>query len=390
MSYKYFGQTINGSASVLYGTHHFAFGVDIPDPVIQKPYFIFEFSVSNFVPSSSLLNKGYIYDYKGTWTQISSSHNRWKLEMNNYSLGETVATQYGFGFLFSDKLVPDNLGGGTCKLIGSGNFDFIDEYGHTCDSFDRMFTGCTGLTYIEPIHWNGVLNVGGMFNDCINVEGGTLDQYNWFATYAVNIMNHSGTFTNCGSNTQTGVADLAQIPVGWGGTLVPASTLMNSKKVGNFAWAITGTAPSWPRVSEGMYLFTEASISKYAGVNMRKSNITKIHNGLSTSTNTYYYPAFVQYQNNSTANMNLEWITTTDNYNGTLNASTTAGDMPGTLDYSTYGPFTREYGNYEPSGTVCFTFLVTNIPISAWQTTDGYGVLLNTNFSADAKLRYFF
>jgi hypothetical protein len=355
-----------------------------------KPYFVFEFSVADFVPTSSLLNKGYIYSYTGTWKQISSSPNRWKLEMNNYSLGETVATQYGFSFLFSDKLVPDNLGDGTCKLIDSGNFDFIDEYGNTCDSFDRMFAGCTGLTYIEPIHWNGVLNIGGMFNDCINVEGGALDQYNWFATYAVNITNHSGTFTNCGSDTQTGVADLAQIPVGWGGTLVPASTLMGSKKVGNFAWAITGTAPAWPTVPYGMYLFTEASISKYAGVNMRKSNITKIHNGLSTSTNTYYYPAFVQYQNNSTANMNLEWITTTDNYNGTLNAYTTAGDMPGTLDYSTYGPFTREYGHYEPTGTVCFTFLVTNVPISAWQTTEGYGVLSNTNFSADAKLRYFF
>jgi hypothetical protein len=36
MSYKFFGQTINGSASVLYGTHHFAFGVEIPDPVIQN------------------------------------------------------------------------------------------------------------------------------------------------------------------------------------------------------------------------------------------------------------------------------------------------------------------------------------------------------------------
>lgn len=32
MSYKYFGQTINGSASVLYGTHNFVFGYDDPTP----------------------------------------------------------------------------------------------------------------------------------------------------------------------------------------------------------------------------------------------------------------------------------------------------------------------------------------------------------------------
>ena len=359
----------------------------------SKPYFVFEFSVDDFVPTTKyLLNGGWAYGYTGTWTQISSSPNRWKLEMNNYDKGETAATQLGFGFLFSKKLVSNNLGGGTCKLIGSGNFDFIDENGHTCDSFDRMFEDCTGLTYIEPIHWNGVLNIGVMFAGCTNVEGGTLDQYNWFNTYGVNITNHSGAFTNCGSNTQTGVADLAQIPVGWGGTLVPASTLMGSNKVGSFAWEITGTAPVWPKVPDGMFLFTEASVSKYAGVNMRKTNITKIHNGLSTSTNTYYYPAFVQSQNNSTADMNLEWIATTDNYNGTLNASTTAGDMPGTLDYSTYGPFTREYGNYETSGKVYFTFFVTNIPISAWdlEYNDAYGVLSNNYFSSDAGLRYFF
>lgn len=32
MSYKYFGQTINGSASVLYGTPNFVFGYDDPTP----------------------------------------------------------------------------------------------------------------------------------------------------------------------------------------------------------------------------------------------------------------------------------------------------------------------------------------------------------------------
>jgi len=368
-------------------------------PLSSYPYFIFEFSVPDFVPTLSLLNKGYIYSYTGTWTQISSSPNRWKLEMNNYSLGETVATQYGFGFLFSDKLVSNNLGGGTCKLIGSGNFDFIDEYGNTCDSFDRMFAGCTGLTYIEPIHWNGVLNIGGMFNDCINVEGGALDQYNWFNTYGVNITNHSGTFTSCGSNTQTGLAELNQIPVGWGGNMIPASTLMTSERRApdgsNYsAWIILDNAPDWTNII-GMYLFTQASVSKYAGVSMNRSRIPNPLNGLGTTKGSYalyFYPAFVQCSKIPGKRGNtVSWVVTTDTPNGYLTASQGNTDMPGTLDYSTYGPFTREYGTYDSTQDVYFVFLVTNVPIAQWGgLTDAMGFLYNGSFNADAGLRYFF
>ena len=54
-----------------------------------------------------------------------------------------------------------------------------------------------------------------MFNGCTEVTEGALAQYTWFSTYGVNINNHSVTFTNCGSNTQTGTAELAQIPSDW-------------------------------------------------------------------------------------------------------------------------------------------------------------------------------
>ena len=65
--------------------------------------------------------------------------------------------------------------------------------------------------------------------------------------------------------------------------------------------------------------------------------------------------------------------------------------MPGTLDYSTYGPFTREYGTYEPQAYVYFTFLVTNVPIAQWGgLTDAMGFLYNSNYKSDAGLRWFF
>lgn len=366
----------------------------------RTPYLLFEFSVPSFEPTKSLLNSK--YNFYGEWKRVSSSPNVWKLEIRCFVTGDTP--EYGLPFLFSDangaapKLISTNLGGGTCRLIGSGNMD-LDNYGHYCKSFDRMFYNCTGLTYIEPIHCAGVENVGGMFNGCENVEDGAYDQYVWFSTYALNVSNHSSTFTDCGSATQTGLADLDQIPVGWGGNLVPASTLMTSSRVAytgsNYtAWTITGNAPDWTNII-GMYLFTEASVAKYAGVSMNRSRIPNPLNGLGTAQASYalyFYPAFVQCTKiPGTSGNSVSWLATTDSPNGHLDVGQGNTDMPGTLDYSTYGPFTREYGTYDSTQDVYFVFLVTNVPIAQWGgLTDAMGFLYSSYFNEDGGFRYFF
>jgi hypothetical protein len=64
--------------------------------------------------------------------------------------------------------------------------------------------------------------------------------------------------------------------------------------------------------------------------------------------------------------------------------------MAGTLDYTTYGPISREYGIYDSTKDVYFTFIVTNVPIAQWNGMgDAYGYLYNGNFNADAGLRWF-
>jgi hypothetical protein len=268
--------------------------------------------------------------------------------------------------------------------------------GHYCQTFDRTFYGCTGLEYIEPIHCTTVQNVGSMFGGCTNVEEGALAQYNWLSTYALNINNHSGVFTSCGSSTVTGAAELAQIPVGWGGTMVPASTLMTSSRTNEFGtyttWKITGNAPDWTNIV-GLYLFTEASVSTYAGVSMNRSRITK-KNGLGTTQGTnalYFYPAFAQYTGSSSSNRVITWVATTDTPNGNLTTNQGNTDMAGTLDYSTYGSITRTYGTFDSGANVFFLFLVTNVPIANWTgLTDPYGVLYNSNFKEDGGFRYFY
>lgn len=363
-------------------------------PVINYPYLLIRFDDASYTPSLNLLYTP--YRSTCTWTQEPSyGINLWKLEIHEWNLDNFGL--YGLSYLFR----PSGDSGNAsltmdCWLYGSGNFDTALN-GHYCQTFDRMFYGCTGLGGIDPICCTTVENVGGMFSGCTNVEWGALDQYDWFSTYGVNINNHSGTFTNCGSDTPTGTAELAQIPVGWGGTLVPASTLMTSlvkaySGKNSTSWLITGNAPDWTNIV-GLYLFTEASVSSYAGVSMNRSRI-RATNSLATGTGNalYFYPSFVQCTTIPGASgASITWVATTDTPNGNLTTNQGNTDMPGTLDYSTYGPITRTYGTYDSTKDVYFAFLVTNVPIANWTgLTDAYGVLYNSNFKQDGGFRYFY
>ena len=389
--------TFNGHGLKLFnGTSYVRVSGEKYDPVVY-PYLLLQCDgYNNTHPKVSSTWSGDAGNGECVWTQVSTSPNVWKLEITKWA---TTALGVGLPFLFSSNASPPvGTIHNSCKLIGSGNMDVALD-GAYCQSFDRMFAGCEGLEYIDPIHCTRLENVGGMFSGCTNVEGGALDQYEWFTNYGVNINNHSGTFTDCGSDTTTGASELAQIPVGWGGTLVPASTLMTSARQSytgsNWtSWKITGNAPDWSFVKNGMYLFTEASVSSYSGVSMNRSRIPNGLNGLATKSGSplYFYPAFVQCSKIPGQSGNsVSWLVTTDLPNGNLTASQGNTDMPGTLDYSSYGPFTREYGSYITSNDVYFTFLVTNVPIDSWNgLTDAMGFLYNSNFKVDGGFRYFF
>lgn len=62
---------------------------------------------------------------------------------------------------------------------------------------------------------NNLTNVGDMFDGCTNVESGIIGTYNKLAALGAQVTTHSTCFHNCGSNTVTGAAELAQIPSDW-------------------------------------------------------------------------------------------------------------------------------------------------------------------------------
>lgn len=359
------------------------------------PYLVFRFSNVSFNPSivTALRNTG-------TWTQVEgSAYNDWYWEREYFFNSGAGSYMYGWPAAFGSTsdtpvgvLRPANLGtGNTCEIIGYGNLT-SDPNGHLLESLDRTFGGCTSLISCVTIQTpNTLLNVGGTFSGCVNMEDGMLDQYTYWSTYGTNITNHSGTFSSAGSDTVSGLAELDQIPVGWGGNLVPASTLMTSSRAqwkGKYdTWKITGNNPTWTDVANGMYLFTEASVSAYAGVSMNRGRIN-VFNGLSyaSSAALYFYPCFMQHNSSG-----ILWAVTTSLPNDYLSSGAASRDMPGTLDYNSFGPFENEYGTYDSSADVYFCFLVTNVPIADWTgLTDAYGVLYNGNFKTDGGFRYFF
>ena len=81
-----------------------------------------------------------------------------------------------------------------------------------------MFAFCTNLTQVPAIDTSSATNVNNLLTDCFRVQSGSLALYNQLITQTNPPYSHSGCFSNCGSYSQTGRDELAQIPTSWGGT----------------------------------------------------------------------------------------------------------------------------------------------------------------------------
>lgn len=58
-----------------------------------------------------------------------------------------------------------------------------------------------------------------MFKNCSKIKSGQKALYDKLSAIGT-ITNHANCFLNCGSDTEEGRAELAQIPQSWGGTMV--------------------------------------------------------------------------------------------------------------------------------------------------------------------------
>ena len=137
--------------------------------------------------------------------------NKWTGTHTNNSIGS-------YTFQYSQTLVDVKIGDsvtqiGGCAFANCPNLKSVSISGTVQISGSTAFANCTSLT--SAVIPKLTKLSGSTFRDCQNVESGALALYQQASSQANPPSNHSQTFTNCGSNTQTGAEELAQIPSDW-------------------------------------------------------------------------------------------------------------------------------------------------------------------------------
>ena len=175
----------------------------------------------------------------GTAVQVSSSPNIWDLTYeNSFWLGSLLNQPYYLlevisgnttGIVNMNSLFFDCTSlTSVCMLDTAVCRDMSDMFCY-CRSltniplFDtsmvtymtQMFRECLSLTNIPLFDTSSVTNMNRMFQGCTNVQTGALALYQQASSQANPPTSHDNTFYDCGSETVTGAAELAQIPDDW-------------------------------------------------------------------------------------------------------------------------------------------------------------------------------
>lgn len=80
------------------------------------------------------------------------------------------------------------------------------------------FYECSSITSIPLLDTSRIMEMNSTFYNCYNIQSGALALYQQASTQYSPPLEHDNTFYNCGRDTVTGAAELAQIPRSWGGT----------------------------------------------------------------------------------------------------------------------------------------------------------------------------
>lgn len=81
--------------------------------------------------------------------------------------------------------------------------------------FEGFCDGCSSLTTVPLLDTSSASTMAYMFNECRAVTGGALALYQQASQQAHTVVFYQWAFKNCGADTTTGAAELAQIPSSW-------------------------------------------------------------------------------------------------------------------------------------------------------------------------------
>lgn len=166
-----------------------------PDPWLDYPWSDL-FSPANYYPDSSRVN---LTNLNGLFDVIDCSPN-------------LRAANINYLFYNNTKLR---------SCIGLPLQNLYPYQGGLC----YMFAGCTNLIELPNFDYANIYSSQGeslleediqyLYDGCVNVQSGILREYNKLSALFPNYSDNKHPFRNCGSNTITGSAELAQIPNDW-------------------------------------------------------------------------------------------------------------------------------------------------------------------------------
>lgn len=175
---------------------------------------------------------------KGTAVRVSSSPNVWDLTYGNSDWYELLSGQTNLleviggnttGVTGMSRLFYNCTNLSSVHLFDTSTVTSMIWMFYRCISLtsvplfdtssvtdmEMMFFECNSLTSIPLFDTSSATNMNSMFYDCYSVESGALALYNQASSQATPPSSHSNTFHNCGRDTVTGAAELAQIPDDW-------------------------------------------------------------------------------------------------------------------------------------------------------------------------------
>lgn len=107
----------------------------------------------------------------------------------------------------------DSMFGSCTKLVDTPLFDTSNA-----TNLSSMYYSCQKIKTVPLYDTAKATTVMSMFSGCWAVQSGALALYQQMSTQATPPSDHRQCFTQCGADTTTGAAELAQIPSSWGGT----------------------------------------------------------------------------------------------------------------------------------------------------------------------------
>lgn len=175
---------------------------------------------------------------KGTGTLVDEENNIWDLTYNSGNWTSLLLNHSDLLEVIGANTVDVTRMSGTFQNCTSLTTVSLFDTSNVTRA-DNLFNSCTSLTAIPLFDTSKISNMYQMFYNCPNVQSGALELYKQAATQTNPPSNHTSAFKNCGSNTPTGIADLAFIPVLWGGNF---PGFVGEVTIGDVTWADSNVA----------------------------------------------------------------------------------------------------------------------------------------------------